>query len=128
MKFLPDDMIPVDDAVDDAFSEVVVLQPMLTQKTGYRDAIVDTSRPVVTTRGIYDQGRGNVETSGSSLHKQVIVDTTLSIRWEPVRQCALRKGDRVFFPQRDEHYDVLWIYEEPGGRPDVHLARILEDA
>ena len=120
-------MIPVDDAVDDAFAEAVVLKPMLTQKTGYREAIPDPSRPVVITRGIYDQARGNVETAGGTLHKQVVVDTTLSIRFEPVKQCALRKGDRVFFPERDETFDVLWIYEEPGGRPDVHLARVLEE-
>jgi len=120
-------MIPVDDAVDDAFAEIVILKPMLTQKTGYREAIPDPDRQVVITRGIYDQARGNVESSGGTLHKQVIVDTSLSIRWEPIKQCALRKGDRVFFPERDEHYEVTWIYEEPGGRPDVHLVRVIDE-
>lgn len=127
-KILPDDMKPVDDAVDNTFAEAVVLKPMLTQKTGYREAVPDPDRQVVITRGIYDQSRGNVETAGMSMHKQVIVDTSLSIRWEPVKLCGLRKGDRVFFPERDEHYEVTWIYEEPGGRPDVHLVRVLEDA
>lgn len=127
-KILADDMIPVDDAVDDAFAEQVVLQPMLTQKTGYREAVPDPDRQTVITRGIYDQSRGATEgTGGGLMHKQAIVDTSLSIRWEPVKQCGLRKGDRVFFPERDEHYEVTFIYEEPGGRPDVHLVRVLDE-
>ena len=41
-------------------------------------------------------------------------------------QCGLRKGDHVYFPDRDETHEVTFIYEDPGGRPDVHLVRILE--
>ena len=120
--------IPIDDEVDHVFGEPVVLKPMKKQGGGYREAVPDDTRPPVVARGIYDQTRGAVEqTGGSAVHTQSTVDTTLSIRDEPILQCQLRKGDRVFFPERDETYDVTFIDDEPGGRPDVHLVRVLED-
>jgi hypothetical protein len=118
-------LIPVDNEVDNTFAEPVVLRPMTTVSSGYREAIPDASRIEVIARGIYDQGQGAVENT-VGLTRQAIVDTTLSIRHEPVDQCQLRKGDRVYFPDRDETYDVTYISEEPGGRPEVHLVRIIE--
>jgi hypothetical protein len=52
------------------------------------------------------------------------VDTTLSIRVEPVLRCGLRKGDYVEFPERRETHEVVFVYDDPGGRPDVHLVRV----
>jgi hypothetical protein len=65
-------------------------------------------------------------TGGGLMHKQATVDTSLSIRFEPVEQCGLKKGDRVEFPERAETYEVTFIYDDPGGRPDVNLVRVLE--
>ena len=48
------------------------------------------------------------------------VDTHLSIRYEPVLQCNLRKGDRVYFPDRDETHEVTFIHPEAAGRWEVH--------
>jgi hypothetical protein len=126
MVNVPSRLIPVDDAVDDEFAEPVVLKPMQTVSGGYREAVPDPTRPSVITRGIYDQGRGAVENT-VGLTRQATVDTTLSIRWEPVLQCSLRKGDRVFFPNRSETHEVTYISDDPGGRPDVHLVKVLED-
>jgi hypothetical protein len=123
------DLIPIDDEVDRAFGEPVVLKPMTVQSGGYRAAVPDPTRPQMIARGIYDQSRGAVEGFGSSgsLSRQATVDTTLSIRFEPVEACELKKGDRVFFPERNETYDVTFIHADPGGRPDVHLVKVLDE-
>jgi hypothetical protein len=126
-RTVPNDLIPLDDEVDKVFGEPVVFKPMKSDG-GYRAGVVDPGRPPIITRGIYDQTRGAVEqTGGTMVHRQATVDTSLSIREEPVLQCDLRKGDRVFFPDRDETYEVTFIHADPGGRPDVHLVRVLED-
>lgn len=61
------------------------------------------------------------------MHRQSTVGTSLSIRVEPILQCSLRKGDWVTFPARDETYEVSHIHDDPGGRPDVQLLRVLEE-
>ena len=126
-KILPDDMLPVDAEIDKAFAETVVLKPMKVSSGGYREPVPDPDRQPVITRGIYDQTRGAVEnTGGGSMQTQATVDTSLSIRFEPVEQCGLKKGDRVEFPERAETYEVTFIHDDPGGRPDVHLVKVLE--
>jgi hypothetical protein len=127
-RSVPSDLIPLDDEVDKVFGEAVVLKPMRTNSSGYRAAIPDETRQVIITRGIFDQTRGAVEETASGfLHRQATVGASLSIRHEPIDQCELRKSDRVYFPERDELYEVSHIQPEPGGRPDVQLLRILED-
>jgi len=127
-RSISSDLIPLDLHVDAAFGEPVVLKPMKTASGGYRESGPDPDRQPVITRGIFDQTRGAVEaTGGAMLHRQATVDTSLSIREEPVNQCALKKGDRVYFPERDETHEVTFIHEDPGGRPDVHMVRVLED-
>jgi hypothetical protein len=119
---------PLDDAVDRTFGEPVVLRPMKRADGGYREPIPDDSRQQVIARGIYDQTRGAVEaTGGGAMHTQATVDTSLSIREEPLLQCQLRKGDHVYFPERDELHEVTFIHAEPGGRPDVHLVGLVEE-
>lgn len=119
------DTKPLDQRVDSVFGEQVVLRPMLG--AGYREGVVDDSRPQVIATGIFDQTRGAAqETAPGFLHRQATVGTSLSIRMEPVQQCQLRKGDRVFFPERNETYEVAYISDDPGGRPDVELLRVLD--
>jgi len=127
-RTVSNDLKPLDLHVDAVFGEPVVLKPMKTANGGYRESGPDPDRPPIITRGIYDQTRGAVEaTGGSMMHRQATVDSTLSIREEPVIQCKLKKGDRVFFPDRDETYEVTFVHDEPGGRPDVHMVRVLEE-
>jgi hypothetical protein len=122
---ITNDTKPIDQRVDAVFGEPVVLKPMIG--SGYREAVPDTNRPQVVARGIFDQTRGAVEdTSGGFMHRQATVGVALSIRMEPVNQCQLRKGDRVFFPERDGTYEVIFVHDDPGGRPDVHLVEVLE--
>ena len=119
---------PIDDAVDRAFGEPVILKPMKKASGGYRQSVADESRPQVVARGIYDQTRGAVEaTGGGAMHTQATVDTSLSIREEPLQQCGLKKGDHVWFPERGELHEVTFIHPEPGGRPDVHLVGCVEE-
>jgi len=126
-RSIPTDLIPIDDKVDEVFGEPVIFKPMKTSSGGYREAVPDPTRPQVIARGIYDQTRGAVEnTGGGATHTQATTDTTLSIREEPTLQCALRKGDRVYFPERDETHEVTFIHPDPGGRPDVHMVMVLE--
>lgn len=127
-KSIPRDLSPVDDEVDRVWGEPVVLKPMTKQSGGYRATVPDPDRVEVISRGVYDQSRGAVEGFGSAgtNTRQATVDTTLSIRWEPIAQAQLKKDDRVYFPDRLETYDVTFIHDDPGGRPDVHLVRVLE--
>lgn len=127
-KSIPGDLVPVDSEVDRVWGEAVILKPMKTASGGYREAVPDATRAQVVARGIFDQSRGAVEeTGGGTLHRQATVDTSLSIREETINQCVLRKGDRVFFPERNETHEVTFIHPDPGGRPDVHLVKVLED-
>jgi len=122
------DSKPVDLRVDAVFGEPVVLKPMKVQQGGYRAAVPDLSRPQVVAVGIYDDSRGNTEGMGNAMiHRQATVAVHLSIRCEPILQCDLRKGDRVYFPDRQEIHDVVFIYPEAAGRWEVHLVRVLED-
>ena len=124
---LPDLMVPVDDEVDKVWGEQVVMTPMMVQQTGYRESVPDPDRMPVIAIGIYDQTRGAVEpTGGGAIHQQATSDVSLSIRWEHTEKAKLQKGDRVYFPERDELYDVSFIHPDPGGRPNVHLLRVLE--
>lgn len=127
-KSINTDIAPVDEEVDRVFGEPVVLKPMKGVSGGYRDRVPDESRQPLIARGIFDQTRGAVEqTGGGAMHSQATVDTSLSIRIEPVRQVSLRKGDRVYFPERDETHEVTFIHDDPGGRPDVHMVRVIEE-
>lgn len=122
------DTKPLDARVDSVFGEPVVMKPMMTVGGGYREPMPDPQRVEVIGIGIYDQSRGAVEqTGGGFTHRQATVDTSLSIRDEVVQRAQLRKGDRVYFPDRKELYDVTFIHPDPGGRPDVHLVRVLEE-
>lgn len=121
-----DDTKPVDVRVDSVFGEPVVLKPMMIQQTGYRASVPDPSRVEVIATGIYDTTRGTTEGSGGLTHRLATVDTSLSIRFEPILQCDLKKGDRVFFPDRDETHEVTFIHPDYSGRWDVHMVKILE--
>jgi hypothetical protein len=121
------DSKPVDARVDAAFGEPVVLKPMMVQQSGYRETVPDPSRPQVVAVGIYYQERGGVEhQDGGFSHSSNISDTMLSIRFEPVEQCNLRKGDRVFFPDRNEWHEVSYVDDEPSGRWDIHILKVIE--
>jgi len=126
------DTKPLDAKVDAVFGEPVILRPMKTQSGGYRESVVDSDRVEVIATGIYDLTRGAVENAGSGggsfNHALATVGISLSIREEPILQCELKKGDRVYFPERDETYEVTHIHADPGARPDVHLVRVIEEA
>jgi len=123
---ITNDTKPIDQRIDAVFGEAVVLKPM--SGGGYREAVPDPNRTQVVARGIFDQTRGAVEdTSGGFLHRQATVGVALSIRMEPINQCNLKKGDRVHFPERGETYEVTFIHDDPGGRPDVHLVEVLDE-
>ena len=127
-KTISNAMRPMDFEIDSIWGEAVVLKPMATVERGYRTSQPDVTRMEVIARGIFDQSRGAIELTGPSMiHRQATVDTSLSIWEEPVLQCALRKGDHVYFPDRNETHEVTFIHEDPGGRPDVHLVRILPE-
>lgn len=122
------DTKPLDNRVDSVFGESVVLKPMMTQGRGMREATPDPDRVETIAVGIYDSTRGAVEpTGGGAIHRQATVDVSLSIRDEHIQRVQLRKSDRVYFPDRKEMYDVTFIHADPGGRPDVHLVRVLDD-
>ena len=98
-------------------------------KSGNRQGYISGDGNIETIAvGIYDSTRGAEEpTGGGAIHRQATVDVSLSIRDEHIQRVQLRKGDRVYFPDRKEMYDVTFIHPDPGGRPDVHLVRVLED-
>jgi len=127
MTVITDDSKQIDFAVDRAFGEPVVLKPMRTQQTGYREAMPDPDRVEVVAVGVFDTTRGGTEAVGPAIHRQATVDTTLSIRMEPIKQCSLKKGDRVYFPVRKETHEVTFIHPDYSGRWDVHLVRVLDD-
>ena len=121
------DSKPVDNRVDAVFGEPVIFKPMTVQEGGYRERIPDPERLEVVAVGIYDDSRGAVEGVGPAIHRQASVDAFISIRFEPIQQCDLRKGDRVYLPDRDETHEVTFIHPEVTGRWEVHMVQVLQD-
>lgn len=122
-----DDSKPVDVRVDSVFGEPVVFKPMMVQQSGYRERVPDPSRVEVIATGVFDTTRGAVEGVGpGSTSRQATVDTSLSIRFEPILQCDLQKGDYVYFPDRLETHEVTFIHPDYSGRWDVHMVKVID--
>jgi hypothetical protein len=113
----------VDQQVDNVWGEQVKLIPW--QPTDLGDGMPDLSRAAITTVAVVRRAQAVASSTGDGFTSmQVTDDVVISVREEPLEQCALQKGDRIFLLDRNETVEVAFFGPEPSGRPDVHCIRL----
>lgn len=121
----------VDDIVDDQWGEPVEMHPMLRGDID-SEAESDPGRQVVYTTGILvmpgARAMGESGTVASGMATRVVQnDVWLSISEHNLQRSKLhewKEEDRVFFPDRQEWYSVLYPTPSVTARPQIYLARV----
>ncbi len=124
----------VDDMVDDQWAEDVELHPMAGADVD-SEANPDATRQVVKTVGILVMpgaaALGEGGTVGSGLTTKTIQnDVWVSFaehRLKGVPLYTWREDDRVYFPDRDEWYKILYPTPSVTARPQIYLARLQKE-
>jgi hypothetical protein len=121
----------VDAYVDGYFGEPVEMYPWSTG--GISDeGTPDQTREVIYITGILVMpgsaatGEGGAVSIGMA-HRVVAYDTWLSVQEDQLVKAKLetwRKGDRVYFPDRDMWFTVLYPTPSVTARPQIELARM----
>jgi len=121
----------VDKMVDAQFGEPVELHPWTTA-TAATEGGPDPAREVLVTWGILVMpgaaalGEGGSVSVGMST-RVVANDTWLSIQEDRLAKARLetwKEGDRVYFPDRDQWFTVLYPTPSVTARPQIELARM----
>lgn len=121
----------LDDMVDDQWGEPVELHPMAGADVD-SEASPDPTRKIVTTVGVlFMPGAAATGEAGSMAtgltSKQVQNDVWVSIsehRLKGVDLATWKSEDRVYFPDRDIWYKILYPIPSVTGRPQIYLARL----
>ena len=121
----------MDRIVDGYFGEPVEMHPMLPA-TVATEGEPDPSRPVISITGILVMpgaaATGEGGTVGSGMASRVVSnDTWLSVQEDQLAQAKLEtwvEGDRVYFPDRNQWYTVLYPTPSVTARPQINLARM----
>ena len=121
----------MDRVVDRYFGEPVEMHPWTTA-TAATEGDPDPSREVIYIKGILAMpgaaatGEGGSVSIGMST-RVVAYDTWLSVQEDQLAKARLetwRKGDRVYFPDRDLWFTVLYPTPSVTARPQIELARM----
>jgi len=118
----------MDDAVDDVFAEPVELHPWQAPSRYTETGGPDPDREVVTTTGVYVKPGASVsgESGSAGYGREVQQDTWVSIVDHKLEVSLLdwRKADRVYFPERNEWYEITFPGPSATGRPQFYLVRL----
>jgi hypothetical protein len=123
--------VMVDNIVDGQWGEPVELHPMAGADID-SEAGPDPTRPIIRTTGIFvtpgaaAMGEGGTVASGMAT-RVVQNDTWLSISDHNLKRSRLhewKEEDRVYFPDRDQWYKVLYPTPSATARPQIYLARV----
>ena len=121
----------MDRVVDRFFGEPVEMHPW-TEGGISSEGDADPNREVIYITGILVMpgsaatGEGGSVSIGMST-RVVAYDTWLSVQEDQLVKAKLetwRKGDRVYFPDRDIWYTVLYPTPSVTARPQIELARM----
>jgi hypothetical protein len=121
----------MDRVVDRFFGEPVEMHPWVLGGIS-EEGEADASRDVIYIIGILSMpgaaavGEGGSVSVGMST-RVVAYDTWLSVQEDQLAKAQLhtwRKGDRVFFPDRDMWFTVLYPTPSVTARPQIELARM----
>ena len=121
----------MDRIVDRQFGEPVEMHPWTTA-TVSDEGGPDLARDMIETIGILvmpgAHAMGEAGTVGAGMATRVVQnDTWLSIQEDNLLKSKLfmwREGDRVYFPDRDEWFSVLYPTPSVTARPQIYLARM----
>jgi hypothetical protein len=120
-----------DKMVDRQFGEPVEMHPWTTA-TAASEGEADPSREVIILWGILVMPGAAATGEGGSVSvgmatRVVAYDTWLSVQEDQLAKAKLetwRKGDRVYFPDRDMWFTVLYPTPSVTARPQIELARM----
>lgn len=122
----------MDAVVDRYFDEPVRLVPWIGGKYS-EPGTFDSTRVIIDTRGIYVQAgaaiTGEGGTMGGGMDLRVVTqDVWLSIVDERIVKLRnWKKGDRVYFSDRNEWFEISWPDTSATGRPNIHLIRLQDN-
>ena len=121
----------MDAIVDRQFGEPVEMHPW-TEGGISDEGGADPARDIIYIIGILvapgasATGEGGVVSTGMS-HRVVAYDIWLSIQEDQLAKAKLetwQKGDRIYFPDRDQWYTILYPTPSVTARPQIELARM----
>jgi hypothetical protein len=121
----------MDRVVDRYFGEPVEMHPM-TQATVGTEGEPDLTRKMIEVVGILVMpgaaAMGEGGTVGSGMATRIVSnDTWLSIQEDQLIKAKLetwQEGDRVYFPDRNLWFTVLYPTPSVTARPQINLARM----
>lgn len=121
----------MDRIVDNYFGEPVIMHPW-TQATVATEGDPDPTRKMIEITGILvmpgASATGEGGTIGSGMATRVVTnDTWLSIQEDQLVKAKLetwQEGDRVYFPDRNLWFTVLYPTPSVTARPQINLARM----
>lgn len=95
----------------------------------------DTTRKVLKTTGVYVTagaslvGEGGIAAGLGRNLQQVEMDVWLSINEDVLGDInSWQAHDRVYFPERDQWFEILYVAPSATHRPNIHLIRLNETA
>lgn len=119
----------MDQLVDAWWAEPVEFHPW-TRGDATSEGGPDPDRPVLIDFGAYVRPGARITgeggTQGAQLSTQIVQqDVWCSITGDKVGDPSVYgKGDRVYWPERDEWFEVSYIQQSATNRPDFHLIRL----
>jgi hypothetical protein len=121
----------MDRIVDGYFGEPVEMYPY-TKATAATEGEPDSTRSVIKITGVLvSPGASAIGESGvvsAGLNTRVVgMDKWLSVQEDQLEAARLetwQEGDRVYFPDRNEWYTVLYATPSTTARPQIELARM----
>jgi hypothetical protein len=121
----------MDRIVDNYFGEPVHMYPMLPA-TVSEEGVPDPLRKVIEIVGILVMPGASVTgeggTIGSGMSTRIVTnDTWLSVQEDQLVKAKLetwQEGDRVYFPDRNLWFTVLYPTPSVTARPQINLARM----
>jgi len=117
--------------VDTIWAEPTELHPMIPGDIDSNPG-PDPARSIIKTQAVFMKPgadivgeAGAARAYGGNVH-QIVQDTWISICDAKlvVDLTQWRQHDRVFFPWRDEWWEIAWISPSATMRPDIHLLRV----
>ena len=123
----------VDRIVDTHFAEPCEIHPWVVTSRYSSLGGPDHSRPILKTTAIFAQpgaavsGEGGTQGGGMST-RVVMQDVWTSITLDKLGRDVnmYRTGDRIYFPEREEWHEIVWVDLSATDRPNIHMVRIMD--
>lgn len=121
----------LDAVIDNNLGEVVEIHPWATGEGFSSGGGPDPNRAILITTAVYVTAGANAVgeiSAGVANAKQISQDVWISIQKDVLGTYVPQENDRVYWPYRNEWYQIAWSAPSATERPDIHLLRLNEEA